>query len=278
MSKPSPSKTFLKPYIFLPQDHGSWVFLLSPLLIGIFAGGQVNIATPFLILGAFAAFLIRQPVTIWIKALSGRRSTADIKLAAFWIGVYGLLGLISLAGLTWLGYGFVLLLAVPALPVFAWHLWLVNRRAERRQIGVEILGSGVLALSATAAVWVGLGQPDPLGWWLWILTWFQSAASIVYAYLRLAQRELPEIPALRTRLGMGRRALMYTSFNFLAVLLLSMLEILPAFLWIPYAFQWGESIYGTLKPAVKVKPTLIGIRQLIVSIIFTITFIITWKI
>jgi hypothetical protein len=25
-------------HIALPQDHGSWVFLLSPLLIGLFAG------------------------------------------------------------------------------------------------------------------------------------------------------------------------------------------------------------------------------------------------
>jgi hypothetical protein len=248
------------------------------LLIGIFAGGRVNSATPFLILGAFAAFLIRQPVTILIKALSGRRSRADIQPASFWIGLYALLGLVSLAGLTWLGYGFVLFLAVPALPIFAWHLWLVSRRAERRQIGVEILGSGVLALSATAGVWVGLGQPDPIGWWLWVLTWFQSAASIVYAYLRLSQRDLPAVPPLRDRFAMGRRALMYTSFNFLAVLLLSMMEILPAILWIPYAIQWGESIYGTLRPSLKVKPTLIGIRQLIVSIIFTITFIITWKV
>ncbi len=268
----------MKPIIFLPQDHGSWIFLISPLLIGVFVGGEANLATPFLVLGAFAAFLIRQPVTIFIKAMSGRRSRADLRPAAFWSGLYALLGFVSLAGLTWLGVGFVLLLAVPALPVFAWHLWLVSRRAERRQIGVEILGSGVLALSATAAVWVGLGEPDPVGWWLWILTWFQSAASIVYAYLRLAQRDLQEVPLFRERLVLGRRALMYTSFNFLAVLVLSLINILPTFLWIPYAIQWGESIYGTLKPAVKVKPTLIGIRQLIVSIIFTITFIVTWNI
>ena len=36
------------------------------------------------------------------------------------------------------------------------------------------------------------GFPDPLGWLLFGLTWLQSAASIVYAYLRLAQRELSE--------------------------------------------------------------------------------------
>jgi hypothetical protein len=169
-------------------------------------------------------------------------------------------------------------LALPALPVFAWHLWLISRRAERRQAGVEILGSGVLALAAPAAVWVGLGKYDPVGWWLWGLTWFQSAASIVYAYLRLAQRELPGVPLVGERLRLGLRAILYTSFNFLTVLMLSLWQVLPTFLWLAYAIQWGETIYGTLKPAVKVKPAKIGVRQLVVSSLFTIMFIITWAV
>ncbi|MFN2236858.1 MAG: hypothetical protein ACK2U1_21730 [Anaerolineales bacterium] len=84
--------------------------------------------------------------------------------------------------------GFVLYLSIPGVFVFGWHLWLVSQRAERRQIGVEIVASGVLALSAPAAYWTSVGETDPLGWWLWILTWLQSAASIVYAYLVLGAK------------------------------------------------------------------------------------------
>ncbi len=159
-----------------------------------------------------------------------------------------------------------------------WHLWLVTRRAERRQIGVEILGSGALALAAPAAYWIGIGNAHPMGWWLWLLTWFQSAASIVYAYLRLAQRELSGVPPVAERLRMGRRAILYTSFNFLVVFVLSAGNILPPFLWIPYALQWLETVYGTFRPAINVRPTRIGIRQLIVSSVFTILFIVTWVI
>jgi hypothetical protein len=270
--------SLFNPRIAIPQDHGSWVFLLSPMLIGMFAGGRLSAATPFLVLGAFSAFLIRQPASILIKVLSGRRGRHDLTPALFWVCVYGVLGLISLAVLTFLRYGFVLYLALPALPVFAWHLWLISRRAERRQAGVEILGSGVLALAAPAAVWVGLGKYDPVGWWLWGLTWFQSAASIVYAYLRLAQRKLPGVPLVGERLRLGLRAILYTSFNFLTVLMLSLWQVLPTFLWLAYAIQWGETIYGTLKPAVKVKPAKIGVRQLVVSSLFTIMFIITWAV
>ena len=119
-------------HIFLPQDHGSWVFLLSPLIIGLFAGGSWSIASLFLVVAALAAFLIRQPVTIAVKAYSGRRSRLDLTPARFWIAVYAAVGLGALAGLIIMGYGYVLYLAIPGIPVFAWHLYLVSQRSERR--------------------------------------------------------------------------------------------------------------------------------------------------
>ena len=162
--------------------------------------------------------------------------------------------------------------------MFAWHLYLVSRRLERRQLGVEIVATGVLALAAPAAYWVGAGRPDPLGWLLWVLVWFQSSTSIVYAYLRLEQRALREAPDVATRLRMGRRALLYTTFNLLAVAGLSVSGVLPWLLTIPYAVQWGETLWGTLvKPAVGARPTAIGIRQLAISTLFTILFIAAWN-
>jgi hypothetical protein len=261
----------------LPQDHGSWVFILSPLLIGLFAGASWSSATIYLILGAFSAFLIRQPVTIAVKAYSGRRSRRDLPAAFFWISVYGLFGLIALTGLIIQGSGYILFLAFPGIPVFAWHLYLVSKRSERRQMAVEMVGSGVLALAAPAGLWVGAGYPDPRGWWLFFLVWFQSAASIVYAYLRLQQRTLPSVPPFKTRLGMGARALVYSSFNMGAVIVFSFSGVLPTFLPLPYILQWVETIWGTYRPAVGLKPARIGTRQLIVSILFTILFILTWR-
>ena len=264
-------------HIALPQDHGSWVFLLSPLLIGLFAGSAWTPGGLFLVMGALAAFLIRQPVTIAVKAYSGRRSRRDLPAARFWIVVYSLVGLTALVGLVWMGFGYLLLLAIPGIPVFIWHLALVSRRAERRQAGIEILGSGVLALAAPAAYWVGVGAPDPLGWLLFLLVWLQSAASIVYAYLRLDQRVLDTAPDLPGRLQMGRRALAYTSFNLLLVSGLALYGLVSPWLFAPYLLQWAETLWGTLRPAVGVKPTTIGFRQLAVSSLFTLLFILTWN-
>lgn len=277
MAMPSTSKKILRRHIALPTDHGSWVFILSPLLIGFFAGGNWSTATVYLIIAALAGFLIRQPVTITVKAYSGRRSKGDLPAARFWIGVYSSIGLLAISGLILNGFSYILILAVPGVPVFLWHLYLVSKRAERGQAGVEIVASGVLALVAPAAYWVGVGWRDPLGWWLFFLIWFQSAASIVYAYLRLEQRRLTSAPDVRTRLYMARRALLYTTFNFMAVFGCSLIGFLPSLLPLPYFLQWVETIWGTIRPAVGYRPTRIGFRQLAVSSLFTILFILTWN-
>lgn len=270
-------RTYIVRHIAIPTDHGSWIFLISPLLIGLFAGAQWRVASLFLVIAVFAAFLIRQPVTIAVKAYAGRRSRRDLPAAWFWIGIYGIVGILGVIGLIWQGYAWVLILALPGVPVFALHLWLVSRRAERRKAGIEILATGVLALAAPAAYWVGVNRQDPLGWWLLLLTWFQSAASIVHAYMRLEQRELVAMPDTRTNLSMAKRALLYTTFNLAAVSILALFRLLPTWLLLPYALQWLETIYGATHPAIGLKPTQIGIRQLMVSILFTLLFILTWK-
>jgi hypothetical protein len=72
--------SLLRRHVALPSDHGSWVFLFSPLLIGLFAGGSWSMATLYLIVAAAAAFLIRQPTTMAVKIHSGRRPLATCRL------------------------------------------------------------------------------------------------------------------------------------------------------------------------------------------------------
>jgi hypothetical protein len=264
--------------IAIPQDHGSWVFLFSPLAIGIAAGAAIDQATIFFCVAAIAAFLMRQPLTVLIKVHAGRRPSSDLSAAFFWASVYGLIALLALFALFLLGYGYIAYLAIPGIPIFAWHLWLVSRRAERKQVLVEVAATGVLSLVAPAAYWLGSGHYDAFGWWLWLLTWIQSAASIVYAYLRLEQRGWDSIPARRERFRAGLPALAFTSGNLiLSVLLGAVAGLLPSLLFIPYLSQWLETLWGIDHPAAGWKPTRIGIRQLIVSTLWTVLFIVTWQ-
>ena len=157
------NKSYARKQIFLPQDHGSWIFLVSPLLIGLSAGGRVAFASLWIVITSVTAFLLRQPITMAIKVYSGRRPRADLPAARFWIIAYGLVLLLALTGLILSGAGYILLLAIPGIPVFAWHLWLVSRREERRQVNLEIIATGVLALAAPAMYWVGTGRYDLVG-------------------------------------------------------------------------------------------------------------------
>ena len=269
---------YFKKQIALPQDHGSWVFIFSPLLIGIFAGGSFTLSTFNLILAAMSAFLIRQPMTVIVKAYSGRRPKSDLVPARFWVLVYGSIAALALLGLILQNFSFLLILAIPGVPVFAWHLWLVSKRTERKQAGIEVIATGVLSLVGPAAYWVGVGRYDPLGWWLFLWAWLQSAASIVYAYLRLEQRELKQDQATvmsgSEKWALGKRAFLYTSFNLGASLILGWANLIPPFIFIPFLVQWLETIWGITHPAAGWKPTRIGVRQLIVSMLWTILFII----
>lgn len=265
------------PRIFIPQDHGSWVFLLSPLLIGIAAGGKVSSATLLLALTALAAFLSRQPVTNLVKILSGRRARTELGISLFWSGLYAILVLAGLVGLAALDHAPLFLLGLPALPVFALHLYLVSRRAERKQAGVEIAAAGVLALSAPAAYWIGRGNFEWSAAFLWLMVWFQSAASIMHAYMRLAQRNLAADPGRNALWTLGKRAVIYTSANLGLAFAGGLIGILPGLLFLPFLLQWLETLWGLTHPATGWKPTKIGLRQLLVSTLFTILFILTWR-
>jgi hypothetical protein len=267
----------LRRHIAVPQDHGSWVFILSPLLIGLFAGGRFKTASFHLILAAMAAFMLRQPATMLVKIWSGRRPHEDLGAARLWFAVYLVTCLLAVIALVIEGFGYVAYLAVPGIAIFGWYLYLVSKRDERRQAGVEIVATGALSLAAPAAHWVGVGAYDPAGWWLWILVWMQTAASIVHAYLRLDQRILDHPPELIERWKLGRRAAIYTTFNLASSLTLGLASVLPAWIFLPYLIQWIETMWGILRPAIGWKPTRIGIRQLIVSTLWTLLFVLMWR-
>lgn len=265
-----------KRHIALTQEHGSWVFIFSPLIIGLASAGKWQAASAWFTLAAVAVFLFRTPLTFAVKIAAGRRNRSDLPAAVFWMIFYGVFALAGLIGLAALNQGRLAVLALPGAPILFWHLWLVYRRAERRQIGMEIVATGVLALAAPGAYWAGLGSYDPSGWWLWLLAWLQSAGSITYAALRLEQRGWKELPSPAGRFRAAKRALLYTTFNMAFAAGLGIAGQTAGLLWLAFAVQWVETLWGTWRPAIRVRPTLIGIRQLLVSILFTLLFIWAW--
>lgn len=258
----------LRKHYALPSEHGAWIWLLGPFVLGWAAGDGFSWDLALLLAAGLAAFLLRQPLTILVKVTSGRRSGKQQYPALLWSGLYGLLAGLFLGSLIWRGHGRLGFLAIPGLVVFTWHLWLVRGRQERGQMGIEIVAAGVLALLAPAAYWVS-GGDSPLGaLLLWAVAWFQAAASIVHVYLRLFQRQLRSSPALRQRLKMGSRSLGYSVFNSVASLGLSLQLGLPLALPLAFALQSIDVVDGVLRPATGQPPRAIGLRQLVASSLF----------
>ncbi|KPL83183.1 hypothetical protein SE15_07975 [Thermanaerothrix daxensis] len=270
--------SFLRRDLALPQEHGAWVFLLSPLTIGLATASQVlNSTSLILLLTALAAFLARHPLTLVVKVYSGRRPRADLPGAFFWLTVYGLLALLGLGVLIIRNHTFLLWLVLPAFPLLGTYLYLVSQRAERHRPILDIATASVLALGAPAAHWTAQGGYSPSGWWLWGLCCLHALGSISHAFMRLEQRRWVSVPPLVIQLKTALPALIS---NFVALGLVGWLaaqHTLPQALPLPYALQTAETLLGAWKPALGHKPTQIGLRQLGISALFTLLFIVLWR-
>jgi hypothetical protein len=246
-------------------------------VIGFFTAGTFPWPSGgFLILAALAAFFLRQPLTHLIKVLAGRRGPGDLYPALTLTAAYALLGVWAALRLKIAGFANLLWLAIPGFIIFSWHLFLVQKRTERRRPGVDMLAAGALALAAPAAYWLSAPFGNMAGWWLFGLTWLQSAASISFAFQRLEERAWDATPELWARAKHGWRAFSYTTFNVALALAAAGLGWLPAWLWLAFLVQWLEWFWGLYHPAVGWKPTQIGLRQLAVSALFTCAFILLW--
>jgi hypothetical protein len=268
------TRKYFQRRFLIPTEHGTWIWWLGPFVLGIAAARQWSSDLATLFLAMLAVFLLRQPLSIFVKTLSGRRAPADRPPALVWIGVYALIAFGSFTMLLSAGFGRLIWLLLPGIPVFTWHLLLVSRRAERGKPGIEIVGAGVLALAAPASYWVAGGPSTSLPWALWAIAWLQSAASIVLVYQRLKERGLNLSGGLSVRVRRASRSFAYHGFNLVIVLLVWWYLELPWTVVLASVLMLLDALDTLRSPALGWKPTRIGMRQLTASSLFTILVVI----
>lgn len=267
---------WLRKHLAIPTEHGAWAMLLGPFAAGVGLAWQLDLAVLWALLGMLLLFLARQPMIILVKALSGRRPRDDVQPALVWLTIYGGLALIPAALLIAADRLAIFWLILPALPALVWQLWLVTRRAER-QMTLELAGSGALALAAPAAYLAATGRLDSVALSAWLLCWFQSVAAIVYVYLRLEQRRMSALPTRSLQWAMGRRAVLYHTFNFVASLALSATRVLPPRVPLAFAAMLAEALRGVFRPAVGVKPQVLGLTQVAVTVVFVVLLVFAYR-
>jgi hypothetical protein len=198
----------IRKQLILPAEHGAWAWLLVPFGVGTAVAGTWNTAVTLVLLGGLAAFLARQPATVWLRARQGKGRRSDGPAAAMLMTGLGMTALFCLAGLLWLGYAVLLWLLLPLLPVLGLYLAIATRsRAQTRSLWLELLGAAALGVTAPAAYGAATGRLDTTAWLLWLLLGLQNALGVIYVRLRIADTHGREtnrwLPLLCHLIGLG---------------------------------------------------------------------------
>lgn len=248
----------------VPPEKGGWIWWIGPLILGACAARNVNGMVLVVCAGAFAAFCIRQPLTLLARQL--RRGQKDRRVALMgWAVVYGTV-LAIVASLLWLrGHAPVVGLGLLAVPIFLWHLTLVYIGRDRHQRGLDLSAATALALAGPAAYWAAGGLDPSTAFWVWALPALQSCASIIHMFLRFEERMLHTLPPLRERLKRGRMAMIAHLLVLGAALAAYALGDVSALAVLALAIPAGEGVWSVVDPPTRPTPKELGLRQLFVS-------------
>lgn len=186
--------------IAFPPEHGSWGFLLEPLLLGLLVAPSW--AGACLALATLGAFLLRHPLKIAVTDWRRGKRYARTAAAEKFVLLYGTLAATGLVGVLWLGEMRMLLPLVLAAPLAL--VQVVNYLSNRGRDLLAELG-GACALAAVAAsLALGGGESWGVALALWAILIGRAIPSILYVRARLRlDRDKPfaRIPVILSHLS-----------------------------------------------------------------------------
>lgn len=170
--------------VALPTEHGGWGFISEPILLGLLLAPSVCGCA--LSITAFAAFLLRQPLKLYLKDLRAGRVVPRTLAARRFALIYGSIMLIAgLITLLTMPIPMILLPLILALPLLAVQLW-QDVRGKGRGLLAELIGAMAPGAIASSIVLIqGWDLFPALGLWLALAIKGVTAVLYVRARLRL---------------------------------------------------------------------------------------------
>jgi len=168
--------------VALPTEHGAWAFVSEPLLLGlILAPGLAGLS---LSIAALGAFLLRQPLKVYIKDIRNQRLVPRTYAARRFILIYGgITGIASVVTLLLMPSMNVLLPLLLALPLFTFQL-IYDLRNQSRSPAAEIAGA-VATGAFTSSIVMMQGWSLYLALGLWLVLALKSISAVLYVRSRL---------------------------------------------------------------------------------------------
>lgn len=177
---PPAAKINLK-QISLPTEHGSWGFLLEPMVVALAIGPSVSgFAIAVMTIGAF---LSRQPLKVLIIDRLGQKNNARARAAVTFLLLFAAISAAGFASTLFLTGLRPLMPFILVLPFAAVQIYFDGSRKSRGLLP-ELLG-GVSISASSAAIMLASGASDFAAAALWILMIARLIPSIIYIRNRL---------------------------------------------------------------------------------------------
>ena len=210
-----------------------------------------------------------------MKALVGRYPRTDLRPALVWLVGLGLVGAAAVPCLLAHDEARALVYVLPGAALFAWHLRLVARREERRNVAVTLMSGGALAFAAPAAYVVAGGTDTTQAWVVWLLCAVHTAASITTVYLRLDQRTWKARPDAAVRLRAGRGAILAHAVAIAAAAAAVVAGRASVAVVALFALAAVDGVLAVARPSIGVRPARVGLHQLAIDIAFAVLLAVT---
>ncbi len=252
----------LRSALKLPKEHGAWVMLYVPFVLGVAVAGRVNWPVLLLLLSATAVFISRESLLVYWRARARGREAAEARKTLL---LY--LALAAAFGAP-LIFAFKLFWLIP-LGLIGAALLLVNgrqaTRMEERETMGELMAIGGLTMTAPAAYYVASGRWEMTAFWLWLLSALYMASSVFYIKLRVYRLNPRKQAEQRRAL---RSCAFYHSFLIVALPALILASSLGLSALIAFAPAIVRTFWGMFAPRPKVNLIRAGILEIVYSLVF----------
>ncbi|TLS37829.1 YwiC-like family protein [Pseudalkalibacillus caeni] len=169
--------------LLLPKQHGAWVMLGLPYLIGMIAGGPKWIHIP-LFLGWLFLYLASYPIMMYLKKKRSREQYLK------WIGIYMSLAILFVSLPLFL-YVKLLLLSLFLLPLLIVNMFYARQNNERAFLN-DISAIAGLCLGGPASYFVGTQQWDEKAVLIWISSVLFFMGSVFFVKTMIREKKNPK--------------------------------------------------------------------------------------
>lgn len=237
--------------IALPIEHGSWGFLLEPLVLGVVLAP--SLAAPFISTMMIGAFLLRQPLKFliadWKQGRTLPRTVMAKKFGMIFGGIaaFGLIASLITAPLQ----SFIPLAIAAPLAVY---LMLQDAARQSRELIPELVAAFALSSSTAALIVAGSGS-WPLALAMWGVMLARLVPSIIYVRNRLRLEKGKDFSRLASPL------VHLTAVA--GVMVLFVYRLVPFLPVVMMAFLLSRSVVGLSPIRIPAKAKQIGVEEVI---------------